>query len=162
MSNRLILTVGLPRSGKSTWARKHGSPIVNPDSIRLATYGKRYWQPGEENVWATARIMVRSLFLAGHEEVIVDATNITQKRRDFWKPIDGDVMWELAFKEIKPWDVVAGHGLDYADDESSDILAARDICIERAEENGDTEIIPVIHRMAEQFEPLPEGSLIYS
>ncbi len=32
--NRLILTVGLPRSGKTTWALEQGWPIVNPDSIR--------------------------------------------------------------------------------------------------------------------------------
>src|SRR5690554_6874569 len=31
----LICTVGLPRSGKTTWARKQSYPIVNPDSIRL-------------------------------------------------------------------------------------------------------------------------------
>ncbi|KKK82651.1 hypothetical protein LCGC14_2801230, partial [marine sediment metagenome] len=44
---KLILTVGLPRSGKSTWARKQGHPIVNPDSIRLALYGEPFIEEAE-------------------------------------------------------------------------------------------------------------------
>jgi len=40
----LILTVGLPRSGKSTWAAKKGFPIVSPDAIRLAMHGMRKWR----------------------------------------------------------------------------------------------------------------------
>ena len=38
----IIVTVGLPRSGKTTWAREQGYPIVNPDSIRLSLHGKRF------------------------------------------------------------------------------------------------------------------------
>lgn len=41
---KLILTIGLPRSGKSTWAKQQGCPVVNPDSIRLALHGKAYIQ----------------------------------------------------------------------------------------------------------------------
>jgi predicted kinase len=33
---QLILTVGLPRSGKTTWAKQQGVPMVNRDAIRLA------------------------------------------------------------------------------------------------------------------------------
>ena len=39
---QLILTVGLPRSGKTTWALAQGYPIVAPDAIRLAVTGQRY------------------------------------------------------------------------------------------------------------------------
>ena len=39
LTEDLIVMVGLPRSGKTTWARKQGYPIVNPDSIRLAFHG---------------------------------------------------------------------------------------------------------------------------
>lgn len=80
----LIMTVGLPRSGKSTWSRKQGLPIVNPDSIRLALHGQTFIEEAESMVWNIAFYMVKALFLAGHDKVILDATNMTSHRREFW------------------------------------------------------------------------------
>jgi len=60
-------------------------PIVNPDSIRLALHGKPFIPEAEPFVWAVAKCMAKALFLAGHETVVVDATNTTRKRRDEWK-----------------------------------------------------------------------------
>ena len=88
----LILTVGLPRSGKSTWAKeytkKKGYPIVNKDSVRLALYGKRFLPEAEEMIHAITKIMVKALFNAGHDTIIIDETNITRKRRNAWKLFD--------------------------------------------------------------------------
>lgn len=123
----LILTVGLPRSGKTTWARQQGLPIVNPDSIRLALHGQRFYGPAEPMVWATAHLMVDALFRAGHERVILDATNTTAKRRDEWKA-EGR---ELEFKVFEAGPVT---------------------CLERAAAEGDAEIAPVIQRMAEAWD----------
>ena len=78
----LTLTVGLPQSGKSTWAMQQGVPVVNPDSIRLAIHGQPFIGDAEPFVWATARTMVNAMFIAGHQHVILDATNTTRKRRD--------------------------------------------------------------------------------
>jgi predicted kinase len=131
----LILTVGLPRSGKTTWAKTwgkdNGCPIVNPDSVRLAIHGRRFESLAEGFVWATARAMVRALFLAGHDAIIVDATNTTRKRRDEWRSPD--------------WRTVC-HVFD----------TAKEVCVERASADGDSEILPVIKRMAGQWEPLGE------
>lgn len=80
----LIITVGLPRAGKSTWALGTGHPVVNPDSIRLALHGLAYEQLAEGFVWAIAKTMVRSLFLSGHKTVVLDATNTTHKRQQDW------------------------------------------------------------------------------
>jgi len=80
----LYVTVGLPRSGKSTWARQQNVPTVNPDSIRLALHGQRFYPPAEQFVWAVTSLMVRALFIAGHDKVILDATNTTKSRRDKW------------------------------------------------------------------------------
>ena len=33
IKGNLLATVGLPRSGKSTWAKEQGFPIVSPDAI---------------------------------------------------------------------------------------------------------------------------------
>lgn len=128
---RLIVFVGLPRSGKSTHAkqlsRKIGAPIVNPDSVRLAVHGQRYVQSEEPFVWVVIKTMVVALFEAGHEEVIIDACNNTRKRRDDWR--FGD--WEVVFEVID---------------------TSVEVCLERAE--GDDEIIPVIKRMHQHHGPL--------
>lgn len=129
--NLLIAMVGLPRSGKSTWARSRPFPIVSPDAIRLAIHGQRFVAEAEAFVWATAKAMVRALFLAGHDTVILDACNNTRARRDEWRSKD----WDVAFNVI-PADAAE--------------------CIERAEREGDLYIIPVITRMADEHEPLGE------
>jgi len=134
---RLICLVGLPRSGKSTLLskKKFPSPIVNPDSIRLALHGQRYVQAAEDFVWAIAKVMVKSLFLAGHNEVIIDATNNTRKRRDFWRS--------------KEWMTVFIH-----------INTPKEECIRRAKLTDDYDIIPVIERMADYFEPLEDDEIL--
>lgn len=127
----LICTVGLPRSGKSTWAQSFEGriPIVNPDAIRYALHGQRYQALAEDFVWAIAKVMVRALFAAGHSTVIVDATNTTRRRRDEWQ----NKGWVTKFKVID---------------------TPEDVCQHRALEEGDADILPIIAKMAEQWEPL--------
>lgn len=133
----LVCTVGLPRSGKTTWChemnKEKGWPIVNPDSLRLAMHGQRYAAQAEPMVWAIVKIMVSALFLAGHEFVLLDATGNSLKRRE-----DMIGVWECQFKVID---------------------TTRAECIQRAEEEGDHVIIPVIHRMADAHEPLESGEI---
>ena len=82
-----VMMVGLPRSGKTTRADEcyPGAPKVNPDAIRLALHGQPYVASAEPFVWAIARTMVKALFLAGHDVVVLDACNNTRARRDEWK-----------------------------------------------------------------------------
>ncbi len=123
MPNKLlILTVGLPRSGKSTWSQKMGHPIVSPDAIRLALHGQRFVATAEPIVWATAKLMVASLFEAGHSAVIVDACHNTIKRRNEWL----DSRWEIKLVSF-PADAAP--------------------CIARARMTGREDLIPVIERM---------------
>lgn len=87
--SKLILMVGLPRSGKTTRARKLSSdlnaPMVSPDAVRKIVCGRAYHQNAEPLVWGVVKTMVQSLFEAGHGTVIVDACNNTKARRDEWK-----------------------------------------------------------------------------
>lgn len=128
----LICMVGLPQSGKTTWAKARGFPVVCPDSIRLALHGQRYERLAEPMVWAIAKVMVRALFLAGHNTVILDSTNTTRKHRDEWQ----DDLWHAAFCVID---------------------TAPHICMERADEA----LFPVIERMADQWECLGDDETPY-
>ena len=134
--NTLIIMVGLPRSGKSTWTKSQKPPIVNPDSIRLALHGEKYIQLAEPFVWTITKVMVRTLFITGYSTVIVDGAHTTRKRRDFWKSDN----WNCVFHRI---------------------YTKKDICIERALAKNDKDIIPIIEKMNEQFEPLNKDEELY-
>ena len=84
----LILTVGLPKSGKTTWAKQSIHPVVNPDAIRLALHGQAFVKMAEPMVWAIAETMVRHHFEYGYSTVILDATNLTPERREKWRSAD--------------------------------------------------------------------------
>jgi len=126
----LFATVGLPRSGKSTWARSQSCPIVNPDAIRIALHGQRFAAPAEPFVWAIAKVMVKALFEAGHASVILDATNTTEARRKEWISKSWQTHWRV-------------------------FDTPKDICIERAKLSGMPDLIPVIEKMAAEFELPP-------
>jgi predicted kinase len=129
MNRRLVCMVGLPRSGKTTYALTLGYPVVQPDAIRLAIHGHRFISLAEPLVWAIAKVMVRALFLAGHSTVVLDATNVSRKRRDEWK----DASWEREFRVVD---------------------TSMDICLDRA--GDDLEMHQVIYRMFRDWEPVGE------
>lgn len=144
---RLILTVGLPRSGKTSWARATGFPIVSPDAIRLALHGRAFEPLAEPFVWATARLMVRSLFLAGHETVVLDACNVTRARRDEWRGSEWETFCivfecsrEEAIRRVEA-DILSG-----SQDGAGDVPYAR---------------MSAIDRMAKNFEPLGEDEQVW-
>lgn len=129
MKNTLILTVGLPRIGKSTWARSTGYPVVNPDSIRLALHGQPFVREAEGIVWEITRIMVRSLFLYDNPIVILDSCNFTEALRRTWV----SPAWETRYK-VFPF--------------------LPDLCLERADELGQTHLISPIESMVARYQPL--------
>ena len=133
----LICTVGLPRSGKSTWCKKmqeEGWVIVNPDSIRLALHGQRYCIEAEGFVWATAKVMVKALFLAGNNNIIFDATNTSKKRRDEWR----SSMWRTEFKIFD---------------------TSPEICKERAIKDDMEDLISIIDAMYNNWDALSDEEL---
>lgn len=124
---------GLPRSGKSTvtaaLSKKLGAPIVRRDAIRLALHGERYALAAEPMVKAMSLYMIRALFLSGHEVVIADETNYSKLARQTLQEHD----WETVFYPI---------------------LTERDVCIERAIQTGQPDLIPIISEMWERYEAL--------
>lgn len=138
----LVCTVGFPRSGKSTWAKAQSWPVVNPDSIRLAIHGQAFVADAEPFVWATAKVMVRALFEAGHKVIILDATNTTKQRRAEWF----DDRWTTFFKKF---DATSPHG------------ASVETCITRARQGGREDLIPVIERMSAKYDLLDDSCKLW-
>ena len=129
--NTLIMTVGLPRSGKSTWAKQQSSPVVSPDAIRLALHGNPFIGLAEDFIWAIAKVMVRALFISGHGTVILDATNTKHSRRERFR----SHTWIRKFQVFD---------------------TDKEECIRRAKDGGKDFLVPVIERMAEEQEPIKE------
>lgn len=128
---QIICTVGLPRSGKSTWARATGYPVVNLDSVRLALHGERFLEQAKPMVWTIGAVMAEALLWAGHDTVVVDEWNVTEAQRDRWRQVADHAVAEIEFKVF---------------------AASPEECKRRAEALGDERIIPVINRMADEWD----------
>jgi tRNA uridine 5-carbamoylmethylation protein Kti12 len=133
MTNTLIAMVGLPRSGKSTISRdlskKLGAPIVSRDCLRLAVHGQRYASAAEPLIKTLDVYMIRALFLAGHNLVIVDETNFSEAAREHLK----DPSWDTLFYPV---------------------MTDVEICLERAKLTNQEDLIPIINQMNARWEPI--------
>lgn len=82
----LLVLVGAPASGKSTWARKHfrRGEIVSLDQLRRAVSGDESNQDATPYVVPIANDLIRAR-LAFAQTTVVDATNFEEKvRREYW------------------------------------------------------------------------------
>ena len=131
----LICMMGLPRSGKTTIVRelmkKHNAPVVRRDDIRLALHTQRYVSSAEPFIKAISDVMIRSLFLSGHEVIICDETNYSRATRDYHK----SDKWNTVFYEV---------------------LTTPEVCKERALATSQPDLCPVIDAMYARYEPLGE------
>jgi len=134
----LICTVGLPRSGKSTFCKEHLSsyPIVNPDSVRFAMYGQRFIVEAESFVWATVKVMIKALFRTGHQIVVFDATNTVADLRNDMRSSEYKSVYKVVNTDLE-------------------------ICKQRAIDDGMEDLVPIIERMSAYFDDLTEEEILY-
>lgn len=139
--NKLIVLVGLPRSGKSTFSKNYsGAAIVNRDSIRLTAHGHVFRQEAEPLITFIEETMVKSLMVAGTASIIVDATNTIPVFRNKWRKIARDFNYDIRFHVMK---------------------TSVNECIRRAIESDREDLIPVIEKMS-QYMSIPDGEYLTS
>jgi len=73
---RIILLVGLPGSGKSTWARRQGHTVLSSDEMRLLLSGDEANQNIHQKVFGALRYLLRLRLQAGLAVTVIDATNL--------------------------------------------------------------------------------------
>jgi len=135
MVKKVVASVGLPNSGKSTWAKQTsdetGWPIVSKDSIRLALHGQKFSDEAEPWISVMAQTMIKSLFYSGHEIVIVEECNCNSEDRYEWMSDE----WKTEF-------VLIG--------------TPKEECLRRADMDEEYGIKPIIEREFERWEDPPE------
>lgn len=103
-----MLLVGLPGSGKSTWAAAQGLPVLSSDAIRLMLADDETDQTIHGRVFATLRFLLRQRLALCRPVTCVDATSLTPRERRPWIEIarayDCDI--EAVFFDL-PLDVCA-------------------------------------------------------
>lgn len=102
---QIIVTVGCPGSGKSTWAQEYcktrpGWYVVNRDNIRVGLMGitnrneYKYSKAREQIVTDTAKMQIMAIMAKESTKgVIVADTNLNENRRDDFKNLAGVEGW---------------------------------------------------------------------
>lgn len=84
---KLVIAVGLPASGKSTYFEKLGLQAISTDAIRLQLADDATDQTIHGFVFATVRFLIRQRIAIGRPVTYVDATSLTRKDRKFFLKI---------------------------------------------------------------------------
>ena len=78
---RLIITVGLPGSGKSTYLERLGVNPISSDEIRRLIADDPRDQSMNARIFSTIRYLIRQRIAAGRPVTYVDATHLTPWER---------------------------------------------------------------------------------
>ncbi len=78
---RIALLIGLPGSGKSTWAAAQGWNAISSDALRLLLSDDAANQKIHARVFASVRYLLRQRLRVGCAQNCVDATHLTRAER---------------------------------------------------------------------------------
>jgi len=78
---RIVVLVGLPGSGKSTYLKQLGAAGLSSDSIRKTLADDETDQTIHDRVFQTLRYLLRHRLALGRPVTFIDATNLTPPER---------------------------------------------------------------------------------
>jgi predicted kinase len=80
----VVLTIGLPGSGKSSWFKRRGVAPLSSDMLRSLLFDDIGEQRYQDLVFSTLRSLLRARLIAGMPWNYIDATNLSPKERHGW------------------------------------------------------------------------------
>lgn len=80
----MIVLIGIPGSGKSTWAKTQNCQVLSSDEFRRLLSGDETNQNIHHQVFAAMRHMLRARMEIGQPATILDATNLRWSDRRPW------------------------------------------------------------------------------
>jgi predicted kinase len=78
---KIVVLVGLPGSGKSTWLERSGLTAISSDEIRRLLADDPTNQTIHRRVFATMRFLIKQRLAVGRAATYVDATHLTPRER---------------------------------------------------------------------------------
>ena len=91
----VVLAVGLPGSGKSSWFKRHNITPLSSDVLRTVLFDDPKEQRFQDLVFSNLRSMLKARLIARRPTNYVDATNLTPHERHNWIKLAKDFGYEV-------------------------------------------------------------------
>jgi predicted kinase len=128
----VVLAIGLPGSGKSSWFKRHNVVPLSSDMVRTLLFDDVREQRFQDLVFSNLRSMLKARLIAKRPTNYVDATNLTPQERQHWIKLAKDYQYEV-------------HAVFFD--------VPLEVCIERHERRDRVVPEDVMRRMAAKLKP---------
>jgi predicted kinase len=128
----VVLAIGLPGSGKSSWFKRHNIVPLSSDMVRSLLFDDVREQRFQDLVFSNLRSMLKARLIAKRPMNYVDATNLTPQERQHWIKLAKDYQYEV-------------HAVFFD--------VPLDICLERHQRRDRVVPEDVMRRMAAKLKP---------
>jgi predicted kinase len=91
----VVLAIGLPGSGKSSWFKRNNITPLSSDMVRLLLFDDPQEQRFQDLVFSNLRSMLKARLIARRPLNYVDATNLTPHERSSWIKLAKDYGYEV-------------------------------------------------------------------
>ena len=91
----VVLAIGLPGSGKSSWCKRHNVVPLSSDMVRSLLFDDVREQRFQDLVFSNLRSMLKARLIAKRPMNYVDATNLTPQERQHWIKLAKDYNYEV-------------------------------------------------------------------
>ncbi len=134
----VVLAIGLPGSGKSSWFKRHNIVPLSSDMVRSLLFDDVREQRFQDLVFSNLRSMLKARLIAKRPMNYVDATNLTPQERQHWIKLAKDYNYEV-------------HAVFFD--------VPLEVCVERHQRRDRVVPEDIMRRMAAKLKPpvFPEG-----
>ena len=91
----VVLAIGLPGSGKSSWFKRHNIHPLSSDLLRELLFDDAQEQRFQDLVFSNLRSMLKARLIARRPMNYVDATNLTPHDRHSWIKLAKDYGYDV-------------------------------------------------------------------